>query len=358
MSFLARTHRFLENWGLRPQLIYAMDRIFGELSSASLMHKGSPVRTRLDGWEDGARTDSKSHDRVAARCRGEDRRVSGAPRGGGTNDLRARGAFGARALRSGRAAADVGGAGDRAAVGGLGAARAGRARGAARTDRDGRGGRDSCRRPTSATTDGCASPTDGARARRRRRARGRRLWQHAQSGQLRRAVSRVPHRSPRRHRPGEPHLRHLLRPLLHGAGRLAPDLHRRRRLLRARARRPIRPAHAPSSSTTRATPPTIPTTRRRASVAEINGGKMDRFVDSAVLRRRAQLRLRRRRDDAALLGSRRRRRARRSLLPADRSARASSNDMYLVRAQLHVPRQRRRARTRPAPSAASSRRRR
>ena len=160
----------------------------------------------------------------------------------------------------------------------------------------------------------------------------------------------VEDRPHRRHRAGEPHVRHLLRQVLPGRDRLEPDLHRRAELLRGRpdARAGRRRGRDARRHVERA--PTTPTTRRRASSIE-----EQRRRDGSVRRRatrardRAELRVRRRQRRRPYWDVRRAGRARRSLLPADRRAQSSSNDMYLFRAQLRVHRQRRTRRRRDRP---------
>src|SRR6185312_7723081 len=79
--------------------------------------------------------DTKGDDRAATCGRGEDGGVPGASRRRGAHDLRARGTLGACSLRSGGVPTVGGGAGDRAAVGRLRAARAVGCRAAADRDR-------------------------------------------------------------------------------------------------------------------------------------------------------------------------------------------------------------------------------
>ena len=114
------------------------------------------------------------------------------------------------------------------------------ARGAARTDRGAVVAARSCRRPTprlpTAAPRRLTALALVASPRSRPPAAAARARPAAATGR-----ARVEDRSPRRHRPGEPHVRQLLRPLVHRADRLGADLHRRRRA----AARP-RPTHDPA----------------------------------------------------------------------------------------------------------------
>ena len=131
---------------------------------------------------------------------------------------------------------------------------------------------------------------------------GMRGWRSQDRG-LRRAVPDVQGQSPGGRHPGEPHVRQLLRAVLHRAGGLGADLHRRPGVLRGRHRRPSRRARRRWCSTTPRTPPTTRTTRRSASSTEANGGLMDRYVAGAACSDRRQLRVRRRRDRRSRTGS-------------------------------------------------------
>src|SRR5580765_7224718 len=98
---------------LHPTLVVLRCEISLPYPSANLMHSDG-VSAERGRWGDESGAYAKGNSVAATRSGGEDRRVPGAACRRGAPRVRARGATGARALRSGGAAGDGRGARDRA----------------------------------------------------------------------------------------------------------------------------------------------------------------------------------------------------------------------------------------------------